>query len=172
MPSATPTPFVIDVPQGALDALKQRLASTTLPPPPPPTDDPWHYGVPNADIKRILAHWKTAYDWRAAEASLNKDLPQFTLPVAVQDHGILTAHFVHRKATRHDAIPLLFLHGWPGHFAEVRKVLPLLTNPEGEDDPAFHVVAPSLPGFGFSSAPEKSGFALSQYAEVRVALYK
>ncbi|EKM49131.1 uncharacterized protein PHACADRAFT_167305 [Phanerochaete carnosa HHB-10118-sp] len=166
MSAASPTPFQISIPQDALDAVRQKLTNATLPPPPPQSDDPWKYGVPNADLERILEHWKTTYDWRREEAALNADLPQFTLPVNVQEHGLFRAHFVHQRAKRPGkAIPLLFVHGWPGHFAEVRKILPLLTNPESEDDPAFDVVAPSLPGFGFTSAPEKSGFAISQYAE-------
>lgn len=167
MSIANPATFKIDVPQDALDALQQRISATVLPPLPPPTDDPWQYGVPQADVLRILEYWKTSYNWRTAEAALNEELPQFVLPITVQDHGLLNAHFVHKKSTKPNAIPLLFVHGWPGHFAEVRKILPLLTEPESDDDPPFDVVAPSLPGFGFTSAPEKSGFAISQYAEVR-----
>lgn len=146
--------------------MQDKLARATLPPPAPQSDDPWKYGVPNADMERLLDYWKKTYDWRKAEAELNDELPQFTLPVTVKDHGTFQAHFVHQRAKREGkAIPLLFVHGWPGHFAEVRKILPLLTNPEDEDDLVFNVVAPSLPGFGFTSAPEKSGFAISQYAE-------
>lgn len=168
MSNAVPTPFQIAIPQDALDAVQQKLAHATLPPPPPESDDPWQYGVPNAALEPILAHWKSGFDWRKEEAALNAELPQFTLLVAVQNHGVLEAHFVHQRAKREGkAIPLLFVHGWPGHFAEVRKILPLLTNPENDEDPAFDVVSPSLPGFGFSSTPEKTGFAISQYAEAR-----
>lgn len=168
MSTVAPTPFHISIPQDALDAVKRKLASATLPPPPPQSDDPWKYGVPNAELERILEHWKTAYDWRKHEAALNADLPQFTLPVTVKDHGVFQAHFMHQRAKRADkAVPLLFVHGWPGHFAEVRKILPLLTNPGSDEDLVFDVVAPSLPGFGFTSAPEKTGFSISQYAEVR-----
>lgn len=169
MSAATPTPFKIDIPQDALDFLQKRLAMTSLPPPEPETDTPWRYGVPSADIARKLEHWKTKYDWRKHEATLNKELPQFTLPISVDGHGTFQAHFVHQKAqrvTRGKPIPLLFLHGWPGHFGEVRKILPLLTNPDSDNVPVFDVVAPSLPGFGFSDAPTKAGFAYNQYAEV------
>ena len=167
MSLVAPTPFKIAIPQDALDAVKRKLVNATLPPPPPHGDDPWKYGVPNAALEPLIEHWKTTFDWRKEEAALNADLPQFTLPVTVQDHGVFKAHFVHQRAKREDkAIPLLFVHGWPGHFAEVRKIIPLLTNPENEEDLAFHVVAPSLPGFAFTSTPEKSGFAISQYAEV------
>ena len=172
MAAAAPTPFKISIPQDALDAVKKQLANATLPPPPPQSDDPWQYGVPNTELERLIEHWTSTYDWRRHEAALNADLPQFTLPVAVQDHGIFKAHFVHQRSKRAGrAIPFLFVHGWPGHFAEVRKIMPLLTNPASDDEDAFHVVAPSLPGFGgFSSAPEKAGFSLSQYAEVRSVL--
>jgi pimeloyl-ACP methyl ester carboxylesterase len=169
MSLVSPLVFKISVPQDALDNVKQKLALTALPPPAPPSEDSWKYGVPLEDITRILEYWKTQYDWRKHEASLNAELPQFTLPIDVKDHGTFQAHFVHQKAQREakgKPIPLLFLHGWPGHFAEVRKILPLLTNPESDDDPVFDVVAPSLPGFGFTSAPTKAGFAHAQYAEV------
>ena len=165
-----PTPFKISVSQDSLDTLKRRLETTALPPPSLASNDPWEYGVPTTDISRILEYWKATYDWKAHETVLNEELPQFTLPVAVQDHGVLQAHFVHYKAKqvpKGKAIPLLFIHGWPGSFLEVKKVLPLLTQPENDDDPVFDVVAPSLPGFGFSSAPAKAGFAIDQYAEVR-----
>ena len=158
------------MPQDALDLLQKKLDITSLPPPAPESEDAWKYGVPHADMTRLIEYWKTKYEWRKHEAELNEDLPQFTLPVEVKDHGTFQAHFVWQKAQRagkDKTIPLLFLHGWPGHFAEVRKILGPLTNPEGEDDPVFDVVAPSLPGFGFTSTPTKEGFAHDQYAEVR-----
>ena len=173
MSAHAPVPFKIAVPQDALAAVKQKLAVTRLPPVSPSSDDPWQYGVPNTEITHLLEYWKTTYNWENHEAALNEELPQFTLPIAVQGHGIFQAHFVHQKATRISqgkAIPLLFVHGWPGSFLEVRKILPLLTNYESDEDPVFNVVAPSLPGFGFSSAPEKPGFAIDQYAEVRSPL--
>lgn len=165
---SSPAPFKIAVPQNALDAVKARVEAATLPPPAPKSEDLWQYGVPTTDISRIVEYWKTSYDWRKAEAELNNELPQFTLPITVEGHGTLQAHFVHKRAVEavgRKVIPLLFIHGWPGHFCEVRKILPMLINPESEGDVAFDVVAPSLPGFGYSSAPEKSGFALRQYAE-------
>ncbi|GJE91834.1 epoxide hydrolase [Phanerochaete sordida] len=161
-------PFTISAPQDALDAVRQRVESAVLPPPAPSSNSPWTYGVPNADISRIVDYWKTSYDWRKAEAELNAELPQFTLPVAVQGHETLQAHFVHKRALAEPGrkvIPLLFIHGWPGHFCEVRRILPMLVDPKGDGEVAFDVVAPSLPGFGYSNAPEKSGFALRQYAE-------
>ena len=168
--AAAPEPFQIAVPQDALDAVKRKLDATTLPPPAPASADAWDYGVPLADMQRLLAYWQTTYDWKKHEAALNAELPQFKLAVPVAGRDSFQAHFVHGRAKRAKAIPLLFVHGWPGSFIEVRKILPLLTNPESEDDPAFDVVAPSLPGFGFTCAPEKTGFAIDQYAEVRPLL--
>ncbi|KAF7793772.1 hypothetical protein EIP86_004893 [Pleurotus ostreatoroseus] len=158
-------PFAISVPHAALDSLAAKLAQATFPSAAPESSDEWDYGVPLKDMERLVARWKSGFDWRAAESELNASLPQFTRPIDVEGHGTLTAHYVHKRSERPNAVPLLFLHGWPGHFAEVRKILPLLTSPAEVEAPAFHVVAPSLPGFGFSSAPTKKGFARKAYAE-------
>ncbi|KIP03358.1 hypothetical protein PHLGIDRAFT_110977 [Phlebiopsis gigantea 11061_1 CR5-6] len=161
-------PFKIAVPQDALDEVRAKVDVATLPPPAPSSEDSWQYGAPLDHIQRFVEYWKTSYEWKKHEALLNEELPQFTMPISVKDHGVIQAHFVHQKSQRSTAgkvIPLLFVHGWPGSFIEVRQILPLLTNPEGDEDPVFDVVAPSLPGFGFSGAPEKSGFAMDQYAE-------
>ncbi|KAJ3551798.1 hypothetical protein NM688_g4504 [Phlebia brevispora] len=157
--------FTIAVPQSALDSLAQKLAQATLPSAAPESENEWDYGVPLKDVERLVARWKDGFDWKAAEAELNASLPQYTRPIEVEGHGTFTAHYVHKKSEKANAIPLLFLHGWPGHFGEVRKILPLLANPTEVEAPAFHVVAPSLPGFGFSSAPTKKGFSGAQYAE-------
>ena len=169
MSTSTPQPFQISVPQDSIDIVKRKLDATTLPPPAPASDDSWAYGAPLEDITRLLEYWKTAYDWKKHEAALNAELPQFKLDIPVHGHGILRAHFVHQQAKRivkRRAVPLLFVHGWPGSFIEVRKILPLLTSPAGDDDLVFDVVAPSLPGFGFTNRPERAGFAMDQYAEV------
>ncbi|KIP01527.1 hypothetical protein PHLGIDRAFT_123272 [Phlebiopsis gigantea 11061_1 CR5-6] len=168
MSCASPEPFQISVPQDAIDAVKQKLDATTLPPPAPPSDDSLAYGAPLEDITHLLEYWKTTYNWKNHEAALNEELPQFRLDIPVHGHGSLLAHFVHQKAKcvgQSKAIPLLFIHGWPGSFIEVRKILPLLTSPGRVGDLVFDVVAPSLPGFGFTSAPGKAGFSLDQYAE-------
>lgn len=120
-------------------------------------------GTPVAEVKRLVSHWKNKYDWRIHEAKLNT-LPQFTLPIQVEGFNSLNIHFVHQLSTRKDAIPLLFVHGWPGHFHEVVKILPLLTEPpEGEQ--AFRVIAPSIPGFAFSDNPTTKGYNLHKIAE-------
>ena len=103
--------FTISVPQSALDTLSQKLELATLPSAAPQSDDERDYGVPLNDIERLVERWKHGYDWRTAESELNASMPQFTRPIEVDGFGVLTAHYVHMKSTRADAIPLLFLHG-------------------------------------------------------------
>lgn len=166
-PATPPKPYTIHVPDARLTHLHDRLALTTLP------DEldaaQWDYGAPLSDIKRLLKQWQSTFDWRAQEAKLNQ-LPHFTTTVPVDHFDDVDLHFVHQTSPRAGAIPLLFVHGWPGSFVEVSRILPLLTQPPADDDdddsPAFHVVAPSLPNFGFSAAVHKRGFNLAQYAEV------
>jgi pimeloyl-ACP methyl ester carboxylesterase len=173
--------FSIAVSDEQLSILQQKLALTTFP------DElegaGWDYGVPLADIRRLVSRWKEGYDWRKHEAQLNAELPQFTRDIEVEGHGTLNIHYVHKKSEVVDAIPLLFVHGCesntlgmfkllilsyplgPGSFMEVRKILPLLVQADAEH-PSFHVVAFDLPGYGFSEAPKKPGFELTQFAEV------
>lgn len=94
------------------------------------------------DVKRFTEYWRTKFDWRAHEKKIN-ELPNFETTVNVDKHGPVDLHFVHQKSDVSGAIPLLFIHGWPGSFLEVTKILPLLKGGNGK--PAFHVVAPSLP---------------------------
>ncbi|KAF8880403.1 Alpha/Beta hydrolase protein [Infundibulicybe gibba] len=157
------TPFTISVPNEKLLLLRKKLELATLPD--ELEDSGTQYGAPLADIRRMVAHWLDGYDWRKPEAQLNAELPQFTRDIEVDGHGALNIHYVHQKGDAVDAIPLLFVHGWPGSFFEVRKLLPLLRQSSPEH-PSFHVVALSLPGYGFSAAPKKKGFGLAQYAEV------
>ncbi|KAG5640550.1 hypothetical protein DXG03_008120 [Asterophora parasitica] len=159
------TPFQINVPDAQLTLLQQKLALTTFPDELEEVGSA--YGAPLTDIKRLVARWKDGYDWRTHEAKLNAELPQFTRDIEVDGFGTLNIHYVHKKSTVDGAIPLLFVHGWPGSFIEVRKILPLLVEPPLDNShPSFHVVAFSLPGYGFSEAPKKKGFAMPQYAEV------
>ncbi|KAI9058746.1 alpha/beta-hydrolase [Trametes sanguinea] len=155
-------PFSLAVSQEDLDFLRQKLEVTRLP------DEldgaGWAYGAPLSDIRRLLARWKDGFDWRAAETAINQ-LPMFTRDIDVDGFGTLNIHYVHQKSALKNAVPLLFVHGWPGHFLEVRKMLPLLTAASPEH-PSLHVVAVSLPGFGFSEAPKRPGFGSKQYAEV------
>ncbi|KAF5362836.1 hypothetical protein D9758_007109 [Tetrapyrgos nigripes] len=164
------TPYTISIPDSKLSILQQKLAFVTFPD--ELEDSGWDYGVPLSVAQRLISRWKDGYDWRKIEKQLNEELPQFTRDIEVEGHGVLKIHYVHKKSSK-NAIPLLFVHGYilfqfsrPGSFLEVRKILPLLTEPESAQDPSFHVVALSLPGFGFSEAPRKKGFSLRQFAEV------
>lgn len=103
--------------------------------------------------------WRKEYDWRAEEARLN-EMPQFKAPINVDGFGILNIHFVHVVSQKPEPHPLLFLHGWPGSFAEVEKILPFLS------EAGYNVVSPSLPGYGFSEYTGKAGFKHEQHAEV------
>ncbi|EGN99660.1 hypothetical protein SERLA73DRAFT_88214 [Serpula lacrymans var. lacrymans S7.3] len=155
--------FEIAIPDKSLENLRAKLELTTFPD--ELEDAGWKYGAPLADIKRLVGRWKDGYDWRKHEKALNDELPMYTRDIEVENHGALNIHYVHKKSEVVDAIPLLFVHGWPGSFLEVRKILPLLTEVSPEH-PSFHVVAMSLPGYGFSEGPRKQNFAGSQYAEV------
>ncbi|KAF8880424.1 Alpha/Beta hydrolase protein [Infundibulicybe gibba] len=157
------TPFTISVSDEKLQLLRKKLELATLPD--ELEDSGTQYGAPLGDIRRLATRWLDGYDWRKHEAQLNAELPQFTRDIEVDGHGAINIHYVHQKGDAVDAIPLLFVHGWPGGFFEARKLLPLLRQSSPEH-PSFHVVALSLPGFGFSAAPTKKGFGLSQYAEV------
>lgn len=145
-------PITINVPELKLQRLKQKLALTDFPD--EPSDlEPWSRGVPLSEIKRLTRYWESGFDWRAVEANLNL-LPHYTATIDVDDFGSHEVHFIHQTSTVKEAIPLLFLHGWPGSFIEVTKILPELVK-GGEQFPAFHVVTPSLIDFGFSGPSKK-----------------
>ncbi|MBI5396969.1 MAG: alpha/beta fold hydrolase [Verrucomicrobia bacterium] len=154
-------PFTIAVPDATLADLKDRLAKTRWPAPAP--GEPWEYGVDLAYMKALVAHWRTAYDWRQHERALNR-LPQFKTTV----DGV-EIHFVHARSKHADALPLILVHGWPGSFVEFTKIIGPLTEPEqhgGKPEDAFHVVIPSLVGFGFSGKPVERGWSSQRMAEV------
>ena len=117
-----------------------------------------------SDVKRLAKHWETKFDWRKAEAQLN-ELPNYGKKVQVEGFDDVDVHFVWQEFKSECYSAILFVHGWPGSFIKVTKLLPLLKAGEKEGKPAFHVVAPSLPNFGCSSKVTRPGFALSQYAE-------
>ncbi|CAF9923879.1 MAG: hypothetical protein GOMPHAMPRED_003474 [Gomphillus americanus] len=154
-------PFKISIPDSALSSLHAKLSSATFPN--ELSDAGWSMGAPLADIKRLATYWRDTYSWRKAEAHLNT-FPQYTVPISIPGHDPLEIHFIHARSKRENAIPLLFIHGWPGSYYEVLKILPLLTNSSDPSIPSFHVVAPSLPNFAWSDGPTKKGFGLEQYA--------
>ncbi|KAM0259647.1 hypothetical protein ACHAQJ_003226 [Trichoderma viride] len=156
-------PFSISVPDSVLELLKNKLSLATFPSESDFSDD-WNYGTSLSDVKRLAKYWKDGFDWRAQEAKLNQ-IPQFTTRISVDGFEELNIHFIHQRSSRPGSIPLLFVHGWPGSFIEVIKIVTLLTEPKDENSPSFHVVAPSLPNFGFSDKITKKGFGLLQYAE-------
>jgi pimeloyl-ACP methyl ester carboxylesterase len=156
-------PFKVAVPDAAIKLLKDKLAVATWPDESDFSDN-WAYGSPLSDVKRLAKRWADGFDWRKQEARIN-EMPQFTTKVDVDGFGELNIHFVHKRSSQPGAIPLLFSHGWPGSFLEIEKMLPLLTEPEHGGQQAFHVVAPSLPNFGFSDRVAKPGFSPVQYAE-------
>jgi pimeloyl-ACP methyl ester carboxylesterase len=140
-------PFTIEVPDQVLIDLRDRLARTRWPD--DPTGDPWAQGTDPAYLRRLVRRWADGYDWRAEERRLN-GFPQYRV-----DLDGATVHFVHATAAHGAGIPLLLTHGWPSTFAEYLPLVPLLTDPasHGLDGPAFDVVVPSLPGYGFSPRP-------------------
>ncbi|OGE47555.1 hypothetical protein PENARI_c041G05642 [Penicillium arizonense] len=159
-----PEPYKISISDDKLKDLQQRLALAKLPTQLESSDgDSWSSGTPVNEMERLIEYWKNSFDWRKAEAKLN-ELPQYRTQIEVEGFGSLDIHYVHQVNPNKNAIPLLFSHGWPGSFIEVSKLLPLLNG--DDNNPAFHIVAPSLPNFGFSSGVTRRGFGLAQYAEV------
>ncbi|KAK5075417.1 hypothetical protein LTS08_001516 [Lithohypha guttulata] len=154
-------PYTIDIPQAKLDRLKRNLCDYQWPT--ELQDDPaWDYGTPEKDIKHFYQHWKDKFDWRDHEKKLN-ELPNFETTVDIDGHGGVDVHFLHFKNDAPNAIPLLFVHGWPGSVLECVRLAPLLKGGDGK--PAFEVVAPSLPNYTFSGPALKRGFGIPKYAE-------
>lgn len=152
-------PFTIDVPQVELDDLNFRLDHTRWPERLPETG--WDRGVPTSYLKELVEYWRNDYDWRKAEALLNR-FPQFTTEIDGAN-----VHFLHVRSAEPDAVPLLITHGWPGSVAEFYDVIGPLTDPRangGDPADAFHVVIPSIPGYGFSGPTEQTGWDLPRVA--------
>jgi hypothetical protein len=142
------TPFRIAIPDAELDDLCERLTRTRWPRPLP--GEGWSRGVPVDYLAELAEHWHTGYDWRAHEAHLN-EFPQYRTRIDGLD-----IHFLHVRSPEPDALPLVLTHGWPNSFVEFSNLVGPLTDPRahgGDPAQAFHVVIPSVPGFGFSSAP-------------------
>ncbi|WP_329481703.1 epoxide hydrolase [Kribbella sp. NBC_01484] len=158
-------PYSIDIPQSALDDLAARLAATRLPAPLP--GDDWDTGVPVSWLAELVDYWRAKYDWRAAEAELNA-YPQFTTEIDGQ-----RIHFLQVKSPEPDALPLVLTHGWPGSIVEFLDLIGPLTDPVahgGDAADAFHLVIPSLPGFGFSGPVSDSGWSRERIGQVWAVL--
>jgi len=121
----------------------------------------WAMGTPLSEVKRLTEVWKNDFVWRKAEAKINV-LPQYTTDIEVEGFGPLNIHFIHSRSAVKGAIPMLFVHGWPGGFWEASKILPLLTTSGDGTVPSFDVVVPSLPGYGFSDGSKQKGFGFLQ----------
>jgi epoxide hydrolase len=159
MSSDEVAPFRIDIPQDTLDDLRARLAGTRWPEAETVAD--WSQGVPLGYLRELCRHWADGYDWRATEARLNR-LPQFR--TEVEGLGI---HLLHVRSPHPDALPLVMTHGWPGSVVEFLKVIGPLTDPTahgGDAGDAFHLVIPSLPGYGFSDRPTQPGWGVERIA--------
>ncbi len=151
-------PFRIAIPTEALDDLQARLAQTRWPE--AECVDDWSQGIPLAYTRELAAYWADGYDWRSREAVLNR-FDQFTTEIDGLD-----IHFIHQRSPHQDALPLLITHGWPGSIAEFQNVIqPLVDPPSGRPEDAFHVVCPSLPGYGFSGKPSTTGWGVGKIAQ-------
>jgi pimeloyl-ACP methyl ester carboxylesterase len=167
LPAATKdlSRFTMHVPQSALDDLKRRLAAVRWPDKGVATD--WSQGVPLPRAQEFIEYWRTRYNWRRAESSLNS-LPQFR--TQIDGLGI---YFLHVRSKHENALPIILTHGWPGSIIEFLQVIAPLVDPTthgGKADEAFHVVIPSLPGFGFSDKPAEVGWRLPRIANAWAAL--
>jgi epoxide hydrolase len=157
--------FRIDVPEADLRDLRERLDRTRWPE--RETVEDWSQGVPLAYVQELCRRWAHGYDWRATEERLNA-LPQFR--AAIDGLGI---HFVHVRSRHPDALPLVITHGWPGSIVEFLKVIGPLADPPahgGDAADAFHVVCPSLPGYGFSDKPSQPGWGVERIAGAWIQL--
>ncbi|GAA2727172.1 epoxide hydrolase [Actinocorallia aurantiaca] len=160
-------PFRIDVSQADLDDLRDRLARTRwsreLP------GEGWSRGVPVAYLRELADHWRDGYDWRRQEARLN-GFPQFLTEIEGQD-----VHFLHVRSAEPDALPLVLVHGWPNSFVEFTDLIGRLTDPAahgGDPSQAFHVVVPSVPGFGFSAPPRETGWNTARVGRMMAELMR
>ena len=152
-------PFTYRAPQSALDDLKQRLARTRFPERETVSD--WSQGVPLAKLRVLVDYWRTEFDWRRCETALSR-FPQYR--TTIDNLGI---HFLHVRSRHPNALPIILTHGWPGSVIEFLEIIGPLTDPtahDGRAEDAFHVVAPSLPGFGFSDKPSARGWNADRIA--------
>ena len=160
-------PFHVNVPEAELTELRRRINATKWPERETVTDE--SQGVQLATIQELARYWATDYDWRKCEAKLNA-LPQF-----ITEIDGLDIHFIHVRSKHENALPLIVTHGWPGSIIEQLKIIDPLTNPTAHGasaSDAFHVVIPSMPGYGFSGKPTTTGWDPARIARAWVVLMK
>jgi len=160
-------PFSVNVPEEALADLRRRLAQTRLPDGETVAD--YSQGVPLKTVEQLLHHWQTNYDWRKVEARLNA-VPNFIAEIDGVD-----IHFIHVRSKHDNALPLIVTHGWPGSVIEQLKIIEPLTNPTahgGSASDAFHLVIPSIPGYGFSGKPKTTGWGPEHIASAWITLIR
>ena len=161
----TPQPFTIAIPDEVIEDLHRRLDHARWPDQAP--GEPWSLGIPVSEVQAALAHWRTGYDWRAREAAMNQ-WPHFITQAAGEQ-----VHFIHVRSAEPDATPMVLTHGWPGSFVEFLDVIGPLTDPVahgGDAADAFHVVVPSMPGYGFSGPTVQPGFDVNRVADAIAAV--
>jgi pimeloyl-ACP methyl ester carboxylesterase len=160
-------PFRVNIPEAALADLRQRLAQTRLPDKETVTD--YSQGVPLKTVQQVLSHWQSHYDWRKVEARLN------AVPNFITEIDGLDIHFIHVRSRHENALPLIVTHGWPGSVIEQLKIIGPLTDPTahgGSASDAFHLVIPSMPGYGFSGKPTTTGWGPERIAQAWTTLMK
>ena len=154
-------PYRVEIPEAVVDDLRERLAQTRWSDEIPGSG--WDYGTNLAYLKELVEHWRTTFNWRAQEALINSFANYRT---TVDGLGI---HFIHQPGQGPNPLPIILTHGWPGSFFEMYKMIPLLTDPgaHGADpNDSFHVVVPSMPGYGFSDRPAQRGLAVHKVADL------
>jgi epoxide hydrolase len=155
-------PFKVHVPDRVLVDLRRRLAEANWPDQLPGTT--WEYGVDIKKVRELADYWQNGYDWRAQEAKINQ-LDQFVTEIDGQQ-----IYFIHQRSSNSDAIPLMLIHGWPGSVLEFQKLVGPLVRPKDKGSPAFDVVIPSLPGFGYSGPTTTRGWGPQRMAKAFVVL--
>ena len=160
-------PFSVDFPEEALADLRRRLAQTRLPDRETVADH--SQGVPLKTVEQLLRYWQTNYNWRKVEARINA-VPNFITEIDGVD-----IHFIHARSKHENALPLIVTHGWPGSVIEQLKIIEPLTNPTahgGSESDAFHLVIPSIPGYGFSGKPTTTGWGPERIASAWITLVR